>query len=142
MPRRVVTIDESQRGLFDQDKPSISLTPPQSARLATLVVALLLEIAEHGLQLLAQKIRDQTPIRFLERDRQDAANLFQGCRLPVFEEAEERLDGGQPEVARHGRVLAHIARCSRKALTRRASSEWSGGYLFEHAATHPKGEHR
>ena len=63
---------------------------------------------EHGLQLLPQQIRNQARIRLLERDRQDAADLLQGCRLPVFEEAEERLDGRQPDVARHGRVLAHI----------------------------------
>jgi len=45
MPRRIATIEKSQPGLFDPDKPSVSLTPTQSARLATLVVALLLEIA-------------------------------------------------------------------------------------------------
>jgi hypothetical protein len=45
MPRRVATFENSQPGLFDQDKPNVSLTPTQSARLATLVVALLLEIA-------------------------------------------------------------------------------------------------
>jgi hypothetical protein len=45
MPRRIATIEKSQRGLFDPDKPSVSLTSTQSARLATLVVALLLEIA-------------------------------------------------------------------------------------------------
>jgi len=45
MPRRVATIEKSQPGLFDPDKPSVSLTPTQIARLTTLVVALLLEIA-------------------------------------------------------------------------------------------------
>jgi hypothetical protein len=50
----------------------------------------------------------QTLIRFLERDRQDAANMVQGYRLPVFEEAEEGLDGRQSDVARHRRVFARI----------------------------------
>src|SRR6201984_974859 len=63
---------------------------------------------ETRLQLLPQKIGDQTPIRFLERDRQDAADTFQGCRLPVFEEAEEGLDGGQTDIACHRRVFALI----------------------------------
>ena len=34
--------------------------------------------------------------------------MLQGCRLPVFEEAEEGLDGRQPDIARHRRVLALI----------------------------------
>jgi hypothetical protein len=45
MPRRIATIEKSQPRLFDPDKPSVSVTSTQSARLATLVVALLLEIA-------------------------------------------------------------------------------------------------
>jgi hypothetical protein len=63
---------------------------------------------EYGLQLLPQQIRNQARIRFLERDRQDPADLLQGCRLPVFEKAEERLDGRQPDVARHGCVVALV----------------------------------
>src|SRR5215831_15937558 len=63
---------------------------------------------ENGFQLVPQKIGDQASIRFLERDRQDAADMFQGCRLPVFEEAEEGLDGRQPDIARHRRVFALI----------------------------------
>jgi hypothetical protein len=45
MTRRVANLDNPQPGLFDQDEPSVALTPMQSARLATLVMALLLEIA-------------------------------------------------------------------------------------------------
>jgi hypothetical protein len=45
MTRRAAAIEDPQPGLFDQDEPSVALTPTQSARLATLVVALLLEIA-------------------------------------------------------------------------------------------------
>src|SRR6516165_5785039 len=63
---------------------------------------------ENGLQLIPQKIGDQAPIRFLEWDRQDAADMFQGCRLPVFEETEEGLDGRKTDIARHRRVLALI----------------------------------
>jgi len=37
-----------------------------------------------------------------------SSDLLQGRRLPVFEEAEEGLDGRQPDVARDGRVLAHV----------------------------------
>ena len=45
MTRRVANLDNPQPGLFDQDEPSVALTPLQRARLATLVMALLLEIA-------------------------------------------------------------------------------------------------
>ena len=45
MPRRAADLDNPQPGLFDRDEPSVALTPAQSARLATLVAALLLEIA-------------------------------------------------------------------------------------------------
>ncbi|MEI8703131.1 MULTISPECIES: hypothetical protein [unclassified Mesorhizobium] len=34
--------------------------------------------------------------------------MLQGCRLPVFEEAEEGLDGRQPDIARHRRVFALV----------------------------------
>jgi hypothetical protein len=61
-------------------------------------------------------------IRLLERDRQDAADLLERCRLPIFEEAEERLDGRQPDVARDGAFFRSSSRCSRKALTTPASS--------------------
>jgi hypothetical protein len=47
-------------------------------------------------------------VRLLEWDGQDAANLLQSCRLPVFEEVEEGLDRRQPDVARDGRILARI----------------------------------
>src|SRR5271163_1258954 len=63
---------------------------------------------KHRLQLLPQKIGDQTPVRFLERDRQDAADMLQGCWLPIFEEVEEGLDGRQSDIARHRRVFALI----------------------------------
>src|SRR3984885_4476835 len=63
---------------------------------------------KHRLQLLPQKIGDQTPVRFLERDRQDAAEMLQGCWLPIFEEAEEGLDGRQSDIARHRSVVALI----------------------------------
>lgn len=45
MTRRVANIKNPQPGLFDQDEPSIALTPAQRARLATLVAMLMLEIA-------------------------------------------------------------------------------------------------
>ena len=63
---------------------------------------------EHRLQFLAQKVGDETLIRLLERNRQDAADMLQGRRLPVFEEAVEGLDGRQPDIARHRRVFAVI----------------------------------
>jgi hypothetical protein len=63
---------------------------------------------ENGLQLVSQKIGDEASSRFLERDRQDAADMFQGCRLPVFEEVEEGLDGRQSDIARHRRVFALV----------------------------------
>jgi hypothetical protein len=34
--------------------------------------------------------------------------MLQGRRLPVFEEAEEGLDGRQPNIARHRRIFAVI----------------------------------
>jgi hypothetical protein len=47
MTRRAAIIDNPQPGLFDQDEdePSVALAPALRARLATLVVALLVEIA-------------------------------------------------------------------------------------------------
>ena len=45
MTRRVANIENPQPGLFDQDEPSIALTPTQRARLATLVATLMLEVA-------------------------------------------------------------------------------------------------
>jgi hypothetical protein len=45
MPRRIANIEEPQPGLFDQDEPSVALTPAHRARLATLVAMLLIEIA-------------------------------------------------------------------------------------------------
>ena len=45
MTQRIANLDNPQPGLFDQDEPSVELTPAQRARLATLVVALLVEIA-------------------------------------------------------------------------------------------------
>jgi hypothetical protein len=34
--------------------------------------------------------------------------MLQGCRLPVFEEAEERLDSRQPDIACHRRVFTFV----------------------------------
>jgi hypothetical protein len=45
MTRRNSNLENPQPGLFDQDEPSITLAPLQTAQLATLVEALLLEIA-------------------------------------------------------------------------------------------------
>ena len=45
MTRRAANIEDPQPGLFDQDEPNVALTPAQRARLATLVAALLMEIA-------------------------------------------------------------------------------------------------
>jgi hypothetical protein len=44
MTRRAANIETAQPGLFDRDEPSVELRPALRARLATLVVALLLEI--------------------------------------------------------------------------------------------------
>ena len=63
---------------------------------------------EHSLQLILQQIGNEPLIRPLERDRQYAADLLERRRLSVFEEAEERLDGRKPHVARDGRVSAYI----------------------------------
>ena len=40
--------------------------------------------------------------------------MFQGCRLPVFEEVEEGLDGRQPDIACHRRVFALILKIFQK----------------------------
>jgi hypothetical protein len=77
---------------------------------------------KHGLQFLAQKIRDQASIRFLERDRQDAADLLQGCRLSVFEEAENDLMAASRTLRVTAAFLRTSSRCSRKALTDDASA--------------------
>ena len=73
---------------------------------------------EHRLHLLPQKIGDQTPIRLLERDGEDAADMFQGCRLPVFEEVEEDLMAASRTLRVTGAFLRLSSRYSRKALMR------------------------
>ena len=45
MTRRIANLDNPQPGLFDQDEPSVELTPAQRAHLTTLVATLLVEIA-------------------------------------------------------------------------------------------------
>jgi hypothetical protein len=45
MTRGIANTEEPQPGLFDRDEPSVALTPAQRAHLATLVAALLIEIA-------------------------------------------------------------------------------------------------
>ena len=45
MTRKIRNLEYSQPGLFDQGEPSVVLTPTQESQLATLVEALLLEIA-------------------------------------------------------------------------------------------------
>src|SRR5512145_1659387 len=45
MTRRVANLDNPQPGLFDQDEPSVALTPMQRAHLTTPVATLLIEIA-------------------------------------------------------------------------------------------------
>ena len=45
MTRTIANSENPQPGLFDQTEPSAVLTPKQEAQLATLVEALLIEIA-------------------------------------------------------------------------------------------------
>jgi hypothetical protein len=45
MTRRVANLENPQPGLFDQDAPSVALTPTQRVRLAALLATLLIEIA-------------------------------------------------------------------------------------------------
>ena len=45
MTRTIANVENPQPGLFDQTEPSTVLTPKQEAHLATLVEALLIEIA-------------------------------------------------------------------------------------------------
>ena len=45
MTRKIKNLENPQRGLFDQGEPSVVMAPRQENQLATLVEALLLEIA-------------------------------------------------------------------------------------------------
>ena len=45
MKRRSTNLEKPQPGLFDQDEPSVALTPAQKTQLATLVKPLFIEIA-------------------------------------------------------------------------------------------------
>ena len=45
MTQKIANLENPQPGLFDQTAPSAVLTPKQKAHLATLVEALLIEIA-------------------------------------------------------------------------------------------------
>ncbi|MGH8676802.1 MAG: hypothetical protein ACREUQ_00430 [Burkholderiales bacterium] len=44
MMRKIINLENRQPGLFDQDEPSVKLTPAQNAQLSMLVEALLIEI--------------------------------------------------------------------------------------------------
>ena len=61
--------------------------------------------------------------------------MLQGCRLPVFEEVEEGLDGRQPDIACHRRVLALILKIFQKgtdeADVEHCSSVSADGETFE-----------
>jgi hypothetical protein len=48
---------------------------------------------EQGLHFFLDQVRNQASVGFLEGYRQNAANLFDGARLTVLEEPEERSDG-------------------------------------------------
>ncbi|MDN2580957.1 hypothetical protein [Aquibium sp. ELW1220] len=60
------------------------------------------------MELFAQKVGHKARVSFLERDRQYTADLLERRRLPVLEEADERLDRRQANVARYGRVFALV----------------------------------
>jgi hypothetical protein len=55
-----------------------------------------------------RKVGHQARVSFLERDRQYTVDLLERCRLPVLEEAKERLDRRQANIARHGRFFALV----------------------------------
>ena len=63
---------------------------------------------QQSLQLVAGKIADKGLIGLLHRDRMDPARLVEARRHPVFEEAEERVDRGEPGIARSHRVAALV----------------------------------
>ena len=49
---------------------------------------------------------DELLVVALDRDGMDATDLLQGGRHPVLHIAHERLDGGEPQVARGGAIAA------------------------------------
>jgi hypothetical protein len=56
-------------------------------------------------QLIARQIRDQSFVSFLHWDGMDLAGLVEAGREPVFQEAEERVDRGEPGIAGAGGVF-------------------------------------
>src|SRR6516162_1152166 len=61
---------------------------------------------EQSLQLVTYEIANKRLIGFLHRNRMNPARLIEAGRNPVFEEAEERVDRGEPSVAGSHRVTA------------------------------------
>jgi hypothetical protein len=55
---------------------------------------------EQGLYFFLDQIRHQASVSFLERYRQNAANLFDCSWLTVLEKPEERSDGSQADISR------------------------------------------
>jgi hypothetical protein len=51
-------------------------------------------------------VPDQSGLRLLRRDRQDASNLVDRRRLAEFEEVHEGLDRGEPNVSGAGAIRA------------------------------------
>ena len=61
---------------------------------------------EQSLQLVPGEIADERLIGLLHRDRMDPTRLVEARRHPVFQEAEERVDRGEPGIACSCRVAA------------------------------------
>jgi hypothetical protein len=53
-----------------------------------------------GLHFFLDQMRHQTSVGFLEGDRQNTANLPDGCWLTMLLKPEERPEGGQADVSR------------------------------------------
>src|SRR4051794_33761321 len=60
---------------------------------------------EQGLHLFMRQIADQRLVGLLHRNRMDAPRLVKARRQPILQEAEERVDARQSDVAGPGRVV-------------------------------------
>jgi hypothetical protein len=61
---------------------------------------------QNGLHFLRREVPDEAHVRFLGRNRQDAANLFERRRHPILYVPHERFDRCEPDVSGTSTVSA------------------------------------
>src|SRR5207244_1911456 len=81
-----------------------------------------LRCVEQGLNLVPVEMPNQARIGSLERDRKDAADLFERCRFAMLQETKEGSNGCQADVARLRRGAGSGGHAGRLRYEGRSSS--------------------